>query len=239
MKRWTWKLAAAWALWTLGGNLSAQSLPTGGENGQVVSLSASAQKEVAQDWLTVVLRASVEGNDPSAVQNQLKSQLEQALATLRPQEQGQALTVRSGNFGIYPRHGDKGRVVAWQGQADLVLEGRDFVRVSQAAAQVPRLTVAQALFSLSKASRQALESEVQSQAVQKFRQRAQQLAQDFGFTGYTLRQVSVGSVDRPEPILQSRAMAADLSGAGPAAAIPLAAGKDEVRITVSGSIQLR
>jgi len=78
---------------------------------------------------------------------------------------------------------------------------------------------------------------VQHQAVQKFRQRAQQLAQEFGFSGYTLRQVTVGGADRSEPVLQARAMVADM--AAPAAAIPLAAGKDEVRITVSGSIQLR
>lgn len=211
--------------------------------GQVLSLSASAQKEIQQDWLTVVLRAHVEGSDAATVQNQLKAQVEQALAALQGQAQqapAQAFEVRSGNFGIYPRYSDKGRVVAWQGQADLLVQGRDFVRVSQAAGQLPRLTVAQASFSLSKAARQALETEVQSQAVQKFRERAQQLAQGFGFTGYSLRQVSVSSVDRPEPpLLQARAMVADMASSAPAAAIPLAAGKDEVRITVSGSIQLR
>ena len=100
-------------------------------------------------------------------------------------------------------------------------------------------TVAQAAFSLSRQGRQQLETEVQGQAVDKFRQRAQQLAKDFGFNGYTLRQVTVGSADRSEPVLQARAMVADVAMAAPAAAIPLAAGKDEVRITVSGSIQLR
>ena len=75
--------------------------------GQVVSLSASAQKEIQQDWLTVVLRAHVEGSDAATVQNQLKAQVEQALAALQGQAQqapAQAFEVRSGNFGIYPRH---------------------------------------------------------------------------------------------------------------------------------------
>ncbi len=233
MKRWS-----LLALLGLCGALQAQTQPAP-EPAQVVSLSASAQQEVPQDWLSVVLRASMEGNEPAVVQSQLKAVLEQALAQLRPQVQAQAFEVRSGSFGIYPRHNDKGRVVGWQGHADLVIEGRDFVKVSQAAAQVPRMAVAQAGFSLSRQGRQQLEAEVQSQAVQKFRQRAQQLARDFGFEGYTLRQVSVGSVDRAEPVLQARAMVADMALAAPAAAIPLAAGKDEVRITVSGSIQLR
>lgn len=226
------------SVWGLGSALQAQTLPTA-EPAQVVNLSASAHKEVPQDWLTVVVRASLEGSEPAALQTQLKTVVEQALAQLRPQMQPQAFEVHSGHFGIYPRHNDKGRVVGWQGQADLVIEGRDFVKVSQVAAQVPRMAVAQATFSLSRDGRQQLEAEVQGQAVQKFRQRAQQLAKDFGFSTYTLRQVSVGSADRAEPLLQARALLADVAMAAPAPAIPLAAGKDEVRITVSGSIQLR
>ena len=149
--------------------------------------------------------------------------------------------MRSGHFGIYPRHNNQGRVTGWQGQADLVVEGRDFARVSQLAGNLPRMTVAQADFSLSREGRQQLEAEVQSQAVQNFRQRAQALARDFGFAGYTLRQVNVSAVDRPEPGIQPRLMVAEAAMAPAAApsAIPLVAGKDEVRITVSGSIQLR
>ena len=236
MKRWSWLALTGLSVCSLSGALQAQPLPAP-EPVQVLNLSASAQQEVPQDWLSVVVRASLEGQEPSAVQNQLKGVVEQALAQLRPQMQAQAFEVRSGSFGIYPRHGDKGRVVGWLGQADLVIEGRDFAKVSQAAGLVPRMTVAQAAFSLSRQGRQQLETEVQHQAVQKFRQRAQQLAQEFGFSGYTLRQVTVGGADRSEPVLQARAMVTDM--AAPAAAIPLAAGKDEVRITVSGSIQLR
>ena len=50
----------------------------------------------------------------------------------------------------------------------------------------------------------------------------------------------MNSADRPEPGLQPRMMmAADVAAASAPAPIPLVAGKDEVRITVSGSIQLR
>ena len=213
------------------------SLP---EAQQVLQLSASARQQVPQDWLSVVVRAQLDGSDPVALQNQLKATLDAALATLRPSLQPQQLEVRSGNFGIYPRHNSQGRVTGWQGQADLVVEGRDFAQVSQLAGNLPRMTVAQADFSLSREGRQQLEAEVQSQAVQNFRQRAQALAKDFGFTSYTLRQVSVSSVDRPEPGIQPRLMmAADAAAAPVQAPIPLVAGKDEVRITVSGSIQLR
>lgn len=208
---------------------------------QILQLSASARKEVQHDWLSIVVRAQQEGADPVALQNQLKTTLEAALSSLRPRLEPQQLEVRSGHFGIYPRHNNQGRVTGWQGQADLVVEGRDFARVSQLAGNLPRMTVAQADFSLSREGRQQLEAEVQSQAVQNFRQRAQALTKDFGFAGYTLRQVNVSAVDRPEPGIQPRLMAAEAAMAPAAApsAIPLVAGKDEVRITVSGSIQLR
>ena len=232
-------LCALVLAWGCHAAVQAQTLPAA-EPTQVVSLSASAQQEMQQDWLTVVVHASLEGNEPVAVQNQLKAVVEQALAQLRPQVQAQSFEVRTGQFGISPRHGEKGRLLGWQGQADVVIEGRDFAKVSQAAAQVPRMVVTQAVFSLSRQARQQLEAEVQSQAVQNFRQRAQALAKDFGFASYTLRQVNVSSVDRPEPGIQPRLMmAADAAAAPVQAPIPLVAGKDEVRITVSGSIQLR
>ena len=208
---------------------------------QILQLSASARKEVQHDWLSIVVRAQQEGADPVALQNQLKSILDAAWTSLRPRLQPQQLEVHSGQFAIYPRHNNQGRVTGWQGQADLVIEGRDFAKVSQLAGNLPRMTVAQADFSLSREGRQQLEAEVQSQAVQNFRQRAQALARDFGFAGYTLRQVNVSAVDRPEPGIQPRLMVAEAAMAPAAApsAIPLVAGKDEVRITVSGSIQLR
>lgn len=207
---------------------------------QVLNLTATARQEVSQDWLTVVARAQLDGKDPAAVQAQLNAIVQAALTSLRPQQRPQQLEVRSGNLGIYPRHDAQGRLTAWQGQAELVIEGRDFAQVSQLAAGLARMTVAQATFSLSRDGRQQLETQVQSQAVQNFRQRAQALALDFGFAGYSLRQVSVSSVDRPEPVMQPRMLMAETAAASTAAApLALAAGKEEVRITVSGSIVLR
>ena len=140
---------------------------------QVLTFSASARQEVSQDWLTVVARAQLEGKDPAAVQTQLNAIVQAALARLQPLPD--QIEVRSAQFSIYPRHDAQGRLMAWQGQADLVIEGRDFAQVGQLAAGLARMTVTQASFSLSRQARQQLEAQVQSQAVQSFRQRAQAL----------------------------------------------------------------
>ena len=235
-----WAPMALCGLASLGAQAQSQPPAAGHEPMQVLSLSASARKEVPQDWLTVVVRANVEGSDAATVQGQLKSVLERAQALLRPQTQPGQLEVHTGSLGVYPRSNAQGRWVGWQGQADLVLEGRDFALIGQAAGSLPRMVVHQADFSLSREGRLRLEAEVQSQAVQSFRQRAQALAADFGFSGYTLRQVSVSTAERPAaPVMQARLMDAGTATAAGAAPIPLLAGQDEVRITVSGSIQLR
>ena len=101
------------------------------------------------------------------------------------------------------------------------------------------MAVESTYFSLSREGRQQLEADVQSQAVQNFRQKAQQLAKDFGYNGYTLRQVTVGTVERPTPPMPMAAMARTLAADAAPNPIPVEAGKDEVKITVSGSVQLR
>ena len=237
MKNFSTRRVMALALSGLSLGLHAQT--TTAEPQQVVSLSASAWQQARQDWLRVVLRTTLEGAEPMGVQRPLKKAVDEALGQLRPQTQPNQLEVRSGQFGINPRYNDKGRVVGWQGQADLVIEGRDFARIGQVAGEVPRMVVESAQFSLSREGRQQLEAEVQSQAVQGFRQKAQQLAKDFGFAGYTLRQVSVGTVDRPTPVMPMVATARMVLADGAPSPIPLEGGKDEVHITVSGSIQLR
>jgi predicted secreted protein len=76
-------------------------------------------------------------------------------------------------------------------------------------------------------------------AVERFRQKAQELSRSFGFTGYTVRQVSVSSVDRDAPQLAFRSAAPMPMAAAADMAVPVEAGKATVNITVSGSVALR
>lgn len=204
----------------------------------VVSLSASGHLEVPQDWLTVVLSTTREGSDAATVQNQLKVAVDAALAIAQPQAKPQQLEVRTGNLRLYPRYGSNGRISGWQGQAEVVIEGRDIANVSAVAGRVQTLTVSNMGFSLSREARQALESQVQAQAIERFRARASEIAKGFGFSGYTLRDVSVSSADMPERPMP-RMMAMEAKAAASDAAIPVAAGTSTVSITVSGAIQMR
>lgn len=217
----------------------AQVAPARAEPSNIVSLSASGFLEVPQDWLTMRLSTTNEGADAAAVQAQLKSALDAALAVVRPAVQPQQMEVRTGAFSLYPRYGNNGKIGGWQGTTELVIEGQDFARISATAGKIQTLTLGQVGFSLSREAQRKLEADVQAQAIERFKARALDIAKGFGFGAYTLRELAISSADQeggapyPRPMaMQAKAVMAD-------APVPVEAGKSTVNITVSGTIQLR
>jgi predicted secreted protein len=206
----------------------------------VVQIAASGFMEVQQDWLTLRLNTTETGPDAATVQNQLKVALESALRVARAQAQPGALEVSSGRFNVYPRYNSSGKINGWQGTTELLLEGRDVARISETAGKIATLTLGGLSFSLSREARQQLESEVQAQAIERFRARATEVAKGFGFAGYTLREVAISSADQGnDMVVRPRMMAMEAKAAASDAPVPVDAGKSMVNVTVSGSIQLR
>lgn len=203
----------------------------------VVQLSASAVLEVPHDWLALAMSTSRDGTDAQVVQAQLKTALDAALTEARPSAQPGALQVRTGNFTLTPRRSRDGHINGWQGSAELLLEGRDFARISAVAGRIQALTVASVAFSLSREQQAAVESQVQAQAIERFKLRAADIAKAFGFTAYTLREVTVSSSEPNLP--RPRFLAMTASNASMDAALPVEAGKGVVQVTVSGAVQLK
>ena len=205
----------------------------------VVQLSAQGTVEVQQDLLVLTLSATKEAADAASVQTQLKQALDAALAEARRGAQPQQMDVRTGAFGMYPRHGKDGKIAGWQGRAELVLEGRDFTRITSTAGRIQSMAISQIAFGLSREARAKVESEAQSKAVEDFKARATELARGFGFSGYTLREVAVNSNEAfPSPRPRMVAMKAEAASFADAP-VPVEAGKAQVVVSVSGSVQLR
>lgn len=205
----------------------------------VVQLSATGQVEVAQDMLTMRLSTRREATDANTVQNQLKVALEQALAIARPQARAGAMEVRTGGFGLTPRYGRDGQINGWQGTAELLLEGTDIPRVTATAGQIQSLTVSQAYFGLSREATLKLETEAQAQGIERFKRKADEVSKAFGFSGYTVREVSVSSADQPIYRPAPRAMAMEMKAAAADAPVPVEAGKTAVTVMVNGAIQMK
>ncbi len=215
---------------------AAQTLPP---PQNVVSLSASATVEVAQDWLTVVFSTLREGSDAGVVQAQLKQALDAALIEARKVARPGQVEVRTGGFSLTPRYAPKGGGIAgWQGSTELVVEGRDSTAIAQLTGRVQTLSIARVGHSLSREARQKVEGDVAAMAIERFRARADAVTRQFGFTGYTVREVAVnsdGGGDQPMPRMRMQASAVMAEGA----ALPVEAGKSTVTANVSGSVQMK
>lgn len=200
----------------------------------VVSLTATASMDVPKDQLSIVFSTSREGPDAAQVQAQLKQALDAALTEARKAARPGQLDVQTGNFSLYPRHTPKGPS-GWAGTAELVVEGKDMAAVSQLAGRIQTMTIARTGFGLSREARNKVDAEVTAQAIADFKARATEIARQFGFGGWALREVTVQGVD--QPTMQPMPRIA-MASAGADAALPIEAGKATVTATVSGSVQL-
>ena len=120
-----------------------------------------------------------------------------------------------------------------------MLEGRDFARITATAGKIQTMAVSQVGFMLSREARARGESEAQTQAIAQFKARAAELSRGFGFASYALREVSVRSNETasgPRPrtmVLEDRATSFS------DAPVPVEAGRAQVLVNVSGSVQMR
>lgn len=230
------KSIAACVLLAASTGLFAQAMPHAGLQ-NVATLSASGSVEVQQDVLAISLNTTVGGADANAVQTQLKQALDAALAQARPAVVPGQMDVRTGNFSLYPRYGKDGKINGWQGTTELVLEGRDFARITSTAGKIQSLTLGNVSFSLSREQRARVEGEAQTMAIERFKAKALDIAKGFGFSGYTLREVNInandqGQVPRPRMMAMAKVEMSD-------SPVSVEAGKSTVLVNVTGSVQMR
>ena len=228
-------LAASLACLPAWSGLHAQTLPP---PQNVAQLSASGSVEVQQDLLSISMTTTRDGAEAATVQTQLRQALESALAQAKSAASPGQMDVRTGNFSLYPRYGRDGKINGWQGSTELVLEGRDFARITSTAGKIQSLTLGNVSFTLSREQRAKVEGEAQALAIERFKSRASEVSRAFGFTGYSLREVSINSNDQGSP-QRPRMMAMQAKASSAEADVPVEAGKTTVLVNVSGSVQMK
>ena len=238
MTKRTINFIAAYAFITWAGATFAQQ-PGGRDSLQnVAQLSAVGSVEVQQDLLSISMSTTRDGADASAVQTQLKQALDTALAQAKQAAAPGQMEVRTGNFSLNPRYGKDGKLNGWQGSTELVLEGKDFTRITTTAGKIQTLTLANVSFALSREQRVRVEGEAQTLAIERFKAKAGEIAKSFGFSGYTLREVAINANDQgPSP--RPYAMSAQSKSAMAESAVSVEAGKSTVLVNVSGSVQMK
>lgn len=233
----TTRLIAAFTLLAAANVIFAQT-PQPGPPQNVAQLSASGSVEVQQDLLSISMNTTRDGADAGMVQSQLKQALDSALAQARQAAAPGQMEVRTGNFSLYPRYGKDGKINGWQGSTELVLEGKDFPRITGTAGKIQTLTLGRVSFSLSREQRVKVEGEAQTMAIERFKVKAGEIAKGFGFGGYSLREVAINVNDQGYTPLP-RVMAMQAKSEMADSPISVEAGKSTVLVNVSGSIQMK
>jgi predicted secreted protein len=208
-----------------------QAQPSG-----VLSLAAQASADVPQDVVDITLFYEQEAQDPASLTSVLN---QRADAALRQAKGVDNVTAHSGSFTVYPSTDRDGRISAWRGRTEVVLESKDFAAASKLAGKMSdSMQVGSVTFSLSPEAQRAAEQKLSTQAIASFKQQAQSSAQAFGYSGYAIREVNIGhngSSPRPVMMMAARNMGADAKMSAPMA---LEGGTSTVTVNVSGSVQM-
>ena len=203
----------------------------------VLNLSSSATLEVTRDLLSVSFTTTREGTDAASVQAQLKQALDAALTEAKRAARPGQVDVQTGNFSLSPRYTNKGAITGWQGSAELIVEGRDLPAIGQLSGRITTLTVGRVGYSISRELREKSEGEVSAQAIQRYRAKAAEVARQFGYAGYTVREVNVSSSDGPQMprpmMMQANALKVSADDA-----LPVEPGKGTITVNVNGTVQM-
>ncbi|AFQ47416.1 SIMPL domain-containing protein [Burkholderia cepacia] len=204
----------------------------------VLSLSSQASADVPQDIIHITLFYEQQAKDPGSLTSALNQRADAALAQAKGVS---GVTAHTGAFSVYPSTDRDGKISAWRGRTEVVLESRDFAAASKLAGQLSnQLQVANVEFSLSPEAQRAAEQKLTTEAIKSFRARADEAAKAFGYSSYSIRDVNVGGGRNVQPYPRMMAMAAaPMDSAKMSAPISVEGGKTTVSVTVNGSVQMK
>lgn len=201
----------------------------------LVNLSAQAEREVANDTLTVVLAADAEGTDPVALADGVNRSMREALKLAEGYRNVKARSLNYQTFPIY----DKQRITRWRVRQELRIESRDFAQATELVGklQSATLVVSSLTVGLSAEARKKAENALIVEALAAFHERAAIVRDAQKAKGYRVKdlQVSAGGGAQPRMYAAQRGGVAAASVATPA----VEPGASTIQVSISGNVQLQ
>lgn len=199
-----------------------------------IRFQAAASESVANDRMRAVLAVQDEDSDAAQLADRINKTMTWALGQSKGQK---GIEVRSGGYSTQPVY-SKNTLTGWRATQELILEGGDFGQISKSIGVLQqRLQLTMVSFSVAPETRAAVEGRLIDQALDGFKQRAEQVRKNIGAPGYRIVELNIiteGPPVQPYPIMRAEAMSMK-SVAAPS----FEGGDSEVRVSVQGSIQLQ
>lgn len=227
---------------TLSGAIAAGLLAIAGSAAQVqaaeelhynqVRLQAEQGEPVSNDTMQVTLATFAESRDPADVATAINRDMDWALQIARAVD---GVDVSTAGYQTYPVHKDN-VIKSWRGQQDLILEGRDHKAIGQLVAVLQeKLQVKSMQFTVSDERRRAAENRLIARALEAFRERAGIVGANLEAKGYRIVELNINtSSQRPPAPYQARMAAMEAT-----APVVTEAGDSDIRVTISGTVELQ
>ncbi|HID98299.1 MAG TPA: DUF541 domain-containing protein [Thermodesulfobacteriaceae bacterium] len=200
----------------------------------VVTLSAEAEAQVANDLITAVLEASESGRSVPRLSGIVNARMHRALEIVR---QHKSVTSETTGYNTYPIY-EKGRQVGWRVTQGLELKSSDSAELMPLVGELQQELHLKGLsFSVSPGARKQTEDSLITLAIEAFKQRAETAVSALGYQKWKLVDLNVSTRGRPDrPVTMYRSKAA----LGAEAAAPdVEAGTSRMVVTVTGKIALK
>ncbi|MBV8648591.1 SIMPL domain-containing protein [Paludibacterium sp.] len=214
------------------------ALPAAAEDtATVLELTASSQREVANDQLDVTLYAEDSRAQPAPLADSLNRKTAAALAEAKGYS---AVQASSGAYASWPQYDKNNQIKGWQGRAEIHLRTRDFVQGAQLVAKLQQtLLLSSVDFSVSDAARRTIEQQMLPEAIAQLQATAKIAAGALGKTHVSVRELNVGnSGNMPRPVMAM--MAKRASGNTDSVATPdWQAGTSTLQLQVSGKLAVQ
>lgn len=217
------------ALFLLAASAAAAQSPIDAPTPQpVVTITASASGDVANDRMHAFLRAEADNVDAAQAANDVNARMARALGRAKAVAGVDVATAAYSSYQV----SEPNRPLRWRVAQTLALQSGDFVALSALVSKLQGtdgVVLAGLNFSVSPASQRVAEDALTQQAIRSWQQRAQSASQAFGAGGWRTGRVTIQTNDygRPQPMLKAAAMSAN-------APISVEGGTSEVTVTVSG-----
>ena len=204
----------------------------------MISLDASATEEVANDEMVTTLEVFEDGKDVGKLSDLVNKKTTLLLDAVK---EYQAVKAETTNYNTNPIY-DDGDIKSWQVSQQITLETGDFEQMSQLLADINSLAHIQSMqFRVSDKQVEAVKKSLLKEAIQNFRNKADEIKNQFDSSDYKLVSLSVnGNNYRPMPMMaRQQSYAVSAASAKEAAPAALSGGTNEVSVQVNGTIQLQ
>jgi uncharacterized protein YggE len=209
----------------------------------LLTLSESAERDVAPDTMRARLAAQATAADAAAAQTAVNAAMTKALAMVKTMN----LDVQTGGYNTWQEAparpaslpaGAKPPAPQWQAQQSLIVTGTDSDKLLAAVGELQKegLLLQDLGFAISRSQQRALQDEMQTEALQRLTARAEKAAAALGlhFDGWHRIGLNGGSL--PRPMMDASFARAKTMAAAPPVAAP---GEQTLSVNVDGEAILR